>query len=354
MNLKFSNKKITGLLGIVPAREVSFDDGVEHYNFSVAQSMKLKKVMGYDKRRIVQDSVCVSDLCIDGLAYLFEKGLLEKDDIDALILVTQTPDFLMPPTSNIIQGHFRLKEDMICMDINQGCAGFIIGLIQAFMLLEQDSVNKVVLLNADIMSRKVSSRDRNSHPLVGDAASITIIEKSELENLIYANLKMDGQYSDALQIPAGGLRLPISSDTSEMKVDPSGNYRSSENLYMKGDLVFNFVQNQVPSMIESLFSQAGEDISQADFFLFHQPNRFILEKLADALSVNREKMPANLVESYGNSSGVTIPILTTLNLGAKLVDHVYKTCFAGFGVGLTWGSMLLDFGHLDFCQLKEY
>lgn len=354
MNFKFKNKRITGLLGVVPAREVYFDDGVDNYNFNVAQSMKLKSVMGYDRRRIVEDTVCVSDLCIDGLTYLFERDLLKKDDIDAIILVTQTPDFLMPPTSNIIQGHFGLKEDMICMDINQGCAGFIVGLLQAFMLLEQDSVSKVVLLNADVMSRKVSIRDRNSHPLIGDAASITIVESLELKNPIFANLKMDGHYSDALQIPAGGMRLPTSNLTSQIKVDVNGNYRSSENLHMKGDLVFNFVQNKVPTMIESLFSQASEDMGQIDFFLFHQPNRFILEKLADALSVDRKKMPSNLVESFGNSSGVTIPILAAVNLGEALVDQAYRTCFAGFGVGLTWGSMLLDFGHLDFCQLKEY
>ena len=130
MNLIFKNKKITGILTVLPENEVKFEDEIGNYNFSEAKSLKLKTTMGYNKRHIVNDGVCVSDLCTFGLSYLFDHKLLSKDDIDALILVTQSPDYFMPPTSNIIQGRFNLKHDMICMDINQGCAGYIVGLIQ--------------------------------------------------------------------------------------------------------------------------------------------------------------------------------------------------------------------------------
>src|SRR5580698_10288896 len=115
MRLSFNNKKITGLLTILPAQEVKFEDEMENYNFSVTKSLKLKTAMGYNTRRIVDEKTCVSDLCIHGLDYLFENNLLNKQDIDAIILVTQSPDYFMPPTSNIIQGHFQLKQDMICL-----------------------------------------------------------------------------------------------------------------------------------------------------------------------------------------------------------------------------------------------
>lgn len=110
--------------------------------------------MGYNTHRIAEPGQCSSDFCIHGLQYLFDHQLLDKDSIDALILVTQSPDYYMPATSNLIQGHFNMKHDMICLDINQGCAGFEIGLIQAFMLLDQEAINKVVLLNADVLSPK--------------------------------------------------------------------------------------------------------------------------------------------------------------------------------------------------------
>lgn len=354
MNLAFENKRISGILTILPGNEVKFEDGIEHYNFSEAKSMKLKMAMGYNIRRVVKEGVTSSDLCIHGLSYLFENDKLKKEEIDALILVTQSADYIMPPTSNIIQGHFGLKHDMICLDINQGCSGYIVGLIQAFMLLEQKSIHKVVLLNADVLSPKVSKRDRNSNPLIGDAASVTIVEKAGNNSVIYGNIKMNGEGAMALNIPAGGAKMPTTADTGIMEEDANGNFRSKDNLVMKGDEVFNFVQTEVPPMIASLLAEAAISKGDVDYFMFHQPNRFMLQKLADKIGVPREKMPSNVVENFGNSSGVTIPVAITHNLGEKLIDNQYKLCLAGFGVGLTWASLLLSVGNLTFSETINY
>ncbi|MFA6403653.1 MAG: ketoacyl-ACP synthase III [Salinivirgaceae bacterium] len=354
MNLKFNNKLITGILTILPANEVKFEDEIANYNFSEAKSLKLKMAMGYNTHRIVEEGVTISDLCIFGFNYLFEKEILKKEEIDAIILVTQSPEYFMPPTSNVIQGKLGLKQDMICMDINQGCAGFEIGLIQAFMLLEQEAINKVVLLNADVLSQKVSKRDRNSNPLIGDGASITIIEKTENKNSIFANIKMDGTAFDALIIPAGGFKTPSTPATSEMIEDAAGNFRSLNNLVMKGDAVFNFVQKEVPPMIDNLLKYSGYQRENVDYFMFHQPNKFMLQKLADKMGVPYHKMPNNIVENFGNASGVSIPTAITFNLGQKLIKEKYKICLAGFGVGLTWSSILIDLGNLDFCEIINY
>ncbi|MCP9612817.1 3-oxoacyl-ACP synthase III family protein [Coprobacter tertius] len=354
MDLLFKNKQITGILTVLPEKEVLFEDEMDNYNFSRIKSLKLKMTMGYNKHRVVEEGVCVSDLCCHGLNYLFEKGKLQKDEIDALLLVTQSPDHFMPPTSNIIQGKLGLKTDMICMDINQGCAGFIIGLIEAFLLLEQASIKKVVLLNADVISRKVSKRDRNSNPLIGDGASVTIVEKSNNDNIIYGNIQMDGTHADALLIPAGGFREPSTERTAMMEEDANGNFRSKDNLIMKGDEVFNFVQTEVPPMIESLLKNASVTKEDVDYYMFHQPNRFMLQKLADKIGVPREKMPNNIVENFGNASGVSIPTNITYNLGERLEKEKMKLCVSGFGVGLTWGSLLMDVGNLNFCEQINY
>lgn len=354
MNLNFNNKKISGILTILPRNEVRFEEEMGNYNFSLAKSLKLKQAMGYNTRRIVEDGTCASDLCIYGLNHLFDNGLLNKEEIDALILVTQSPDNFMPPTSNLIQGCLELKNDMICMDINQGCSGFILGLFQAFMLLEQEEVKKVVLLNADVLSRKVSKRDRNSNPLIGDGASVTVVEKSEVKNNIYGFIKMDGRGANALMIPAGGFRIPSSQVTAEMQEDAAGNFRSLDNLVMKGDEVFNFVQKEVPPMIESLLEKAKARKEDVDYYMFHQPNKFMLNKLADKLGVPREKMPSNIVENFGNASGVSIPTAITYNLGDSLLNETFQVCMAGFGVGLTWASILLRLGELKFNKLINY
>src|SRR5690242_13027752 len=214
MNFTFCNKRISGVLVVVPANERTFVEEMKNYNFPEARSLKLKEVMGYDRRRLVEPGVCVSDMAVFGLQNLIDRGLLKPDDIDALLLITHSPDYFMPATSNIIQGRLGLKQDMLCLDINQACAGFVIGLMQAFMLLEQESVRKVVLINADVLSRKTSPKDRNIYPLVGDAAAITVLERDTEDSVIHATLKMDGTRNDALVIPAGGLRLPCSAETA--------------------------------------------------------------------------------------------------------------------------------------------
>lgn len=354
MNFKYQNKRISGILAVLPENEVKFDDEVGNYNFSEKQSMKLKRVFGYEKHRIVNEDTCVSDLCIFGLKHLIDEGLLHKDEIDALILITQTADYFMPPTSNVIQGALGMKQDMICLDITQGCAGYLIGLMQAFDLLDHDEVKKVALLNADVLSRKTSKRDRNSYPIIGDAATVTIIEKGAQDNPITANLKMDGIRSGVLIIPAGGMRTPSTAQTAIQEMDEDGNYRSLDHLKMDGSAVFNFVQSEVPPMIESLYEWSGCTKEDTDYFMFHQPNKFMLQKLADKLGVSYEKMPNNIVENCGNSSSATIPLNMAFNLGEKLIENSYKICLAGFGVGLTWSSMLMDIGKLDFCKTIEY
>ena len=354
MNLTFYNKSITGILTILPSREVKFEEEMDNYNFSPAKSLKLKMAMGYNTHRIIQDGVCTSDLCVFGLNYLFENNLLSKEEIDALVLITQSPDYFMPPTSNIIQGRLGLKQDVFCLDINQGCAGYIIGLMQAFLLLEQPAIKKVALLNADILSRKVSKRDRNSNPLIGDAASITIVENSITGNSIYGNLKMDGTGSNALIIPAGGFKLPSTNETAEMNEDIAGNFRSLNNLVMKGDEVFNFVQREVPPMIKDLLATSRINKDDVDYFMFHQPNKFMLNKLADSLEVSRDKMPANIVENFGNASGVSIPTVISYNLGERLINESLMICLAGFGVGLTWASLLMKIGRVKYNKIINY
>jgi 3-oxoacyl-[acyl-carrier-protein] synthase-3 len=110
----------------------------------------------------------------------------------------------------------------------------------------------------------------------------------------------------------------------------------------------------VPPLIESLLAEAGVAKDSVDYFLCHQPNRFMLQKLADKMKVPHAKIPMNVVEHFGNSSGVTIPVVTAFNLGARLTQEQFQVCFAGFGVGLTWSAMLMNLGPLPFCQMIQY
>jgi 3-oxoacyl-[acyl-carrier-protein] synthase-3 len=255
MNLKaiFNNFRIEGICTVIPSNKISFDEEVNNYSFTKVQSGKLKSAFGLNERRVVSSGVCASDLAFAGLEEIFSRVPKLKEQIGALLFISQTPDYLMPPTSNILQCRLGLSENVYCLDINQGCAGFIIGLFQAYQLLSTTDIKKVAIVNADALSVRVSKRDRNSRPLVGDAAAVTIVGRSAVECRSMFNINMDGAGAMALTIPAGGARLPADATTSVDEMDAAGNFRSQDNLVMIGDAVFNFVQTKVPPRIlESL------------------------------------------------------------------------------------------------------
>lgn len=352
MYLHFKNKRITGILTVVPQNAVRFDDEVQNYSFSKAQCMQLKKVMGYNQHRIVRSEACISDLIREGFNHIFTQNWLQREDIDAFILLTNSPDYPVPPTSNMIQGMLGLKQDMICLDINQGCAGYMVGLSQAFMLLEQPEIRKVAVVTADVASRTHSNRDRASFPLMGDAASITIVENGPSDD-IHMFMKMDGKGALSIWQPAGGLREPASEDTIRMREETPGNFMTRHHIRMQGDAVFNFVMQEVPAMLEELFHYYGLSYDEVDYFMMHQPNKFILNRVASKIGVPKDKMPANVVETLGNSISSTIPCDITFNLHQRPESESFRLCLAGFGEGLIWGATILDIGSLDFCRMIE-
>ncbi len=353
MYLHFKNKQITGILSVVPANEVAFDDEIPNYSFTAAQCLQLKKVMGYNKHRICKSrNACISDLICHGFNHLFEQGWLKREDIDAFILLTNSPDYPVPPTSNVIQGMLGLKHDMLCLDINQGCAGYMVGLSQAFMLLDQPEIRKVAVVTADIESRTHSYKDRSSYPLMGDAATITIVESKPSED-IHQFLKMDGTGALSICMPAGGLKEQANEDSIRMVDDGTGNIMSRHHIRMKGDDIFNFVMTRVPSMFGELFAHCGKSFDDVEFFMVHQPNKFVLTRLAKKIGVPTDKMPANVVENLGNSASSTIPNDITFNLGRRPETETIPLCLGAFGEGLIWSAAIIDLGPLDFCRMIQ-
>ena len=137
MDAVFKGKKISGILSILPETESYFDDEVDNYDFPPKQTMRLKKLMGFNKHRLAKEDSTASAFCIAGLNYLLESGKIKKEEIGAIVVVTLSPDYFLPQISNIIQGECGLDKEVLCVDIPQGCCGYLLGLFQAFLLLEQ-------------------------------------------------------------------------------------------------------------------------------------------------------------------------------------------------------------------------
>lgn len=353
MKMFFDNKQITGILAILPETISCFDDEIENYPFPVKQSKRLKKVMGFDKHRLSKESSTASDFCVYGLKSLLDSGKIKKEEIGAIVVVSISPDYFMPNISGIIHGECELDEKVICIDIPQACCGFLYGFMQSCMLLQHMENKKVLLFNTDVLSHKISRKDRSNFPLTGDATTITIFENKKTEDKIYLELCTDGKNREALMIPAGGFALPCSEQTAVEEVQEDGNIRSLEQLKMDGAAVFDFVTNSIPPVFNDALQEMNISREDIDYYLFHQPNKFLLSKLADELEIPYEKTFMNIVENFGNPHGSTIPLNIAFNLGEEIKNNKYKCCLAAFGAGLSYGVAITELGKLDFCEIIE-
>lgn len=347
----YKGKKITGILGILPETEYDFDE--ETKAFADSKTRRLKNIMGFGKRRAAKGSTTSGDFCLYGMQYLLDKNYIKKEDVGAIVVAGVTPDYFLPHISNIIHGEFEFSKDVVCLDIAQGCAAHLVGLNQACMLLNVLGNKKVVLFTCDVLCRKDPKSTLFAPSFGGDGASITIIENvsEDEKNNIYYSIYTDGSSREALIIKAGGYRMPRTEKAGEIIEYDDGTKGTLDSIHMNGSMVFNFVQKEVPGMIDEILEYSGYSKENIDWYMFHQPNKFMLQKLADRMKVPHEKMPMNIVENFGNSSGSCIPINIAFNLGDKLLNNEYLCCLSGFGSGLTWGAAIMNLGNLDFCEL---
>ncbi|MBQ9434662.1 MAG: ketoacyl-ACP synthase III [Bacteroidales bacterium] len=354
MLTSFKNKKISAVYSVLPSHEVDFMDEAGNYSFSEIQMKKLKRVMGFGTRRVALEGETVGDYAIYGITKMLQDGVFKESEIGAIIVTTTSPDHFIPPISNIVQGKFDFDEDVVCLDISQGCCGYTVGLTYSFMTLEAMRNKKVLLIAGDMLTFRVSTRDRASRPITGDAVTISVIENCENENIAYCSLKNDGKDAFAVYIPAGGTRMPITPETTVEKPDEFGNWRGNQHLMMQGDLVFNIIINKTPEVMEELLAKSGDKIEDIDYFVCHQSSSFTLKKLSQRLGVTEEKLFNDIVPKYGNSSSATIPVTMCEHHKEMFADGKRKkVMFAAFGTGMSLGAVLMDM-EAPVCKFLDY
>lgn len=351
MYQKFSGVKISAIASCVPKNIIENDFFGEI--LSGKELRLFEKTVGIKERRWVSKDVTASDLGYKAAVDLLENYDLDKSEISCLIFLSQTPDYKIPFTSNILQDRLKLNKEILCLDINAGCAGFIQGLSTSFALAKSlKKGGKVLFIIAETLSKILSKKDRSTTMLFGDGASAILIENNEDSKVeSFFNFFSDGQNADAIEIPDGGYRNILTQNSFEVTVDDKGNEKNKLNLKMDGPRVFDFTLREIAPSIELLLENSGIIKSNIDFFLLHQSNQFIIKQIASQLEVGSEKMLININE-FGNTSGVSIPLLITSN-SDKLKDS-YNVLMSGYGSGLNWGNCILNLSETKVFPLKIY
>lgn len=346
--------KIRGLCATVPQQTYYFEDELRFFPFPEKTSRRLGRVMGFKEHRIADEKTSPCDLAAYTMNHLFQQGLLRKDTLQGMVVVAQMADHPVPGNSKVIHGQLALPTDVFCTDVYENCIGFISGLYTACSYVAA-GMDEVALITTDGGACRANKLDRNTYPLCGDAAAVALVSRSDdPTDEIHFVFRNDGSRREALLVPAGGCRMPTTAETVKLTKDEIGNYRSLNHMHMDGTAVFQFVMESVPPLVEEACRYAGVAKDDIRYHLTHQPNRFMLEKLADLMEVPREILFNNIVENFGNSSSVTIPVNIAFNLGERLLRERPLVCCSAFGAGLSLAAAICRLGNMDFCELIEH
>lgn len=338
--LSIEDIAISGISVCVPKNKVSNKD----YPFVNDRERDLFiKSTGIEQRRIIDKPITAADLCARAANQLVEDVHIDKSEIKILVFVTQTPDYITPATAIKLQHDLGLNEDCLAFDINLGCSGYVYGLSVAASLLSniQGKESKALLLVGDTSSACISAEDKSTAPLFSDAGSATLLGKDENESMSFI-LSSDGAGYQNIIIPDGGYRNPFQESSLEMKVESEGIKRNATHLILRGIDIFNFSVKRVPSQVNELLEINGLSVSDIDYFIFHQANKIINDTIAKKLNLNEGQSPLSLKE-LGNTSSASIPVTMAHCIGDILKqDKTTKMILSGFGVGLSWASVLLN------------
>lgn len=348
-NLDIKNVKISFVAAAVPGKVVRNAD----YDWITPDERKqVVEVTGVEERRFAPRGVCTSDMAVELANRFFLSSNWKRSDIDLLIFVSQSRDYVLPNTACILQDRLGLNRQCIAFDIPLGCSGFVYGLSVISSMLEagKGMLKKALLIAGDVSSYDLNYRDKSSYPLFGDAVSLTALEYSpDNEGKMMFSLWTDGKGFDALYIPDGGTRNNFNDDTFIDVEISEGIWRNRKNVVIDGGRIFQFTMLEVAKNIREVLALSGTPADAVDMFFLHQANKLMNETVRKQLKQPAEKFPLS-IGRYGNTSSASVP-LTMVSSSQPLSGK--KIILSGFGVGLSWASAFITQPELVVLPLLE-
>ena len=344
--LEFKNVRIAGVCAGVPKFVASNlhpleNDGVSS-NYSPEAFVETTGVL----ERHVSDKLTTSDLCYEAAEKLIADLGWEKSEIEALVFVSQTADYILPATACILQDRLGLSRECYAEDVALGCSGWVYGLSNVASLVASGAIKKALLLAGDAKKRAKGSLD----PLFGHAGTATAIEYAEGADGFKFHFGTDGSGYDAIIIPDGGSRNQVSMDSFKLTED-EGKMMHRMQTHMKGMDVFSFGITTAPKTVKKLAERFGFNYLDADYVIFHQANMKMNNQIVKKLKLDPEKVPSCMY-NFGNTSSASIPITIVTRLKGKCENQTKFIC-CGFGVGLSWGTVAFTTANMLVSDLVE-
>ena len=350
-----SHVSIAAIRAAVPENEVRLEDEAEFYGGSLKKIARLSATLGMDRRRICPPDVTASDLCACAAGRLLADYPEYRQKIDALIFVSQSPDWVQPATACELQHRLGLPRSCAAFDVNQGCAGYIYGLWLAGAIINAGA-GAVLLLVGDAPCTDV--RNRVIAPVFGDGGSATLLLRKPDAPPMQLGFGTDGSGFEAIIVPAGQARIPYSRRPEENAdlladiPDKGGNPWRMIDTYMDGGAVFSFTMDMVPGHLQEALRHARLEPGDIDWLILHQANRHIVDTLAERVGIPREKTPDATFGKYGNLASASIP--AALCDAFSAVRDPGMTLMCGYGIGLAWGSCVCRLENLDCAPVIDF
>ena len=348
--LSLQKVKIRGVAACVPK---VVEETISFPLFSNTDAQNFIKTTGVERHRKADQTICSSDLCLTAAEKLINDLNWEKDTIDCIIFVSQTPDYILPATSAILQDRLGLSTNCYTLDISLGCSGWVYALSVIGSLLSHGFMKRGLLLAGDTILKMASDKDKSSYPLFGDAGTATALEYTENgKNNMNFIFNTDGAGYQTIMIKDGGYRNFTCSSSFIPHIVSEGIERNDLNLILEGMDVFAFGISQAPKSIQKLIEHFSIDIENVDNFYFHQANLFMNEKIRKKLKISEEKVPYSL-KDFGNTSCASIPLTMVIQKDKPLANKKQTNIACGFGVGLSWASVYFETNNIVISNLQE-
>jgi 3-oxoacyl-[acyl-carrier-protein] synthase-3 len=314
---------------------------------------KLAEKTGIRERHVASPCQCSSDLAVCAAEKLFDSGRAAREDIDVILLCTQSPDYFLPTTACILQHRLGLSTSTAALDFNLGCSGFVYGLGIAKGLIESAQAKCVLLLTAETYSKFIDTADRNVRVLFGDAAAATVIEAVPIKSAdLYIEAPVwgtDGRGASNLMVSGGAARASMRSAANAGGQGIPAGRSNPCRLVMNGPEVFNFTAKRVPEMVGEVLERYGKVTADIDLFVFHQASRLLLDHLRRKLEIPAERFYMAM-EDCGNTVSSTIPIALKRASDEGVLKSGDLVLLAGFGVGYSWAGTLIRWPGRDAVQ----